>query len=433
MPQRYATTMGPRGHVADRLDDDRVWPSYGQSCIANVPATVGSLLGVDTDRPLQNEAIARLQETPIDHVVLLVIDGLGWHRCSELRESIPALDLVLQSGAVSPLTSTYPSETAAAMFTLYTGLQPVEHGLIGWFTRFDDPTTIAHSLPFRSLDGDALDEATGHDPDTLVDLTKRTPIPTALAEAGVEVCHISPTKITDSHASRLAVGPCELFGYDRLEDAFETVADRITTAGDRTYHLVYDPTVDAAGHHHGTKSAAYHDATAETLTALYDRFLAGLDDGTAERTAVLLVADHGQVDTSPEINVDLAALEGAGNIDLRTHLEPLPNGDPIYLAGGPRNVQLHLKPDRVETVRRELEASLSATTLSSDEYRARALFGDREPSELFDRRAPDLLLIPDEGGIWYDDGQLDYIGMHGGLSPAEMVVPLITGLAADLR
>lgn len=416
--------------------DGRVWPSYGDWGVANVPDTVAALLDVPAERPLSTPAIDRVatgRETAIEHVVLFVIDGLGWNRSTDLRESIPSLDRLAGSAPATPLTSTYPSETAATMITLYTGLQPVEHGLLGWFARFDEPTMIAHALPFRSLEGEPLDEAHGHDPATLFDVGQRTPLPRRLTDAGVRVGYVNPTAICDSHASRLAAGPADRLGYATLEDAFAAVIDRIEAGGDRTYHLVYYGDADEQGHRHDTASPAFRAAVAHAVDGLFAHLLDGLGRRAAERTAVLVVADHGQVDTDPATNVDIGALDADGRVALSAHLERGVDGEPLNLAGGPRNLQCYVRDGHREALRDELEAELPVITLDEAAYRDRRLFGDRRPSPRFEQRAPDLVAIPDDGSIWYGDGEIAYPGMHGGVHPDEMLVPLWCARASELR
>jgi hypothetical protein len=48
-------------------------------------------------------------------------------------------------------------------------------------------------------------------------------------------------------------------------------------------------------------------------------------------------------------------------------------------------------------------------------------------------RAGDLLVVPRDRGVWYGDDELGQIGMHGGLAPEEMLVPLASVRLSDLR
>src|ERR671925_563676 len=48
------------------------------------------------------------------------------------------------------LTSVFPSTTASAITTSYTGRTPLEHGLTGWFTYFGEAGCVSAALPLRS-------------------------------------------------------------------------------------------------------------------------------------------------------------------------------------------------------------------------------------------------------------------------------------------
>lgn len=414
-------------------EDGRIRPSYGERGVVNVPDTVAELLGRDADRALSNptvEAILAPGAADLKHVVLLVIDGFGWNQFQRLKASRPSMRQLSADTTATPLTSTYPSETSAAMISLYTGLQPCEHGLIGWFTRFDDPTLIGHSLPFMTLDQRPLDEAYGIEPTSVFDVSHRKPITERLTETGVDVGYCNPQHIINSHTSELSSGSADLLGYTTVQDCFHTVIDRIEDTDDRSYHLVYWGEADTQGHHHGTESSQYLQAIETAVRALYREFIEELDASLAKETAIMVVADHGQVNTDPVTNVDL---QSAGEVTLSPHLERGHDGDPLYLAGGPRNVQLHLQLASVSPVRQQLEAALPVEIYDEAESKGDNLFGDREPTDRFHRRVPDLLAIPDTGSVWYDDGELDHVGMHGGMHPDEMVVPFIGARAIEMQ
>lgn len=408
--------------------DHRVRPAYDAS-IVNVPDTAAAILDAPAERPLEN-TVASLPNS-IEHVVLFVIDALGWQSVQRLRGEIEALDRLVTDASTTSITSTYPSETAAAMTSMYTGLQPIEHGLIGWFTRFEQPTCIGHSLPFVDLEGRPLDASAKVDPDRLLDRSHRTPITERLVDAGISVTYHSPDHIIDSPASCLTAGAADLEGYEALDGRFEAAASAITEASGPTYQLVYEETVDTQGHHHGPQSPQFRIATAEAIDTLYDRFINRLSPAVAEQTAVLVTADHGQVPADHAASRNLGRPGDTGYPALDANLERIDDG-PIYLAGSPRNLQVHLDGG-IETVARAFKADIDGCVFDEDDIRQSDLFGDASPSPVFERRIPDLLVIPDRGGVWYDDGELDLAGLHGGLSPAEMLVPLFAARVSDLR
>ncbi|MFP4591574.1 MAG: alkaline phosphatase family protein [Halobacteriales archaeon] len=415
--------------LRDRLEvDGYLHPDYRGRCIANLPDTVAEVLGVESARALPHDVLAppiEAHEAPIEHVVLVVVDGLGWDRFEELRGRMDPLGAVAERASVTPLTSTYPSETAAAMISLYTGLQPVEHGQLGWFSLFPEVDTVGLSLPFTTRTGEPLEAVHGLDREAQFDTDARATVGERLRAAGVAYTHVAPTSIVDSSTSRHAAGDAAAVGYDAVAEALETVATRLEGADGRTYHLVYYPDVDAAAHRVGTRAARYDDAVERAFRAIRRSLLDDLAADVARRTLVLVVADHGLVDTDPATNLDLTDVAAKAGLDLDVHLRRGADGRRLYPAGSPRNVQLYAAEGRAATLRDRFADALDARVYDETTYRDEHLFGDRQPGARFQLRAPDVVVVPREKGLWYDDGELDQIGMHGGLHPREMLVPLL--------
>ena len=61
-------------------------------------------------------------------VVLLVLDGLGWHQLREHQQHAP----MLASMQGKSITSVAPTTTVTALTSIATGLTPGEHGMMGY-------------------------------------------------------------------------------------------------------------------------------------------------------------------------------------------------------------------------------------------------------------------------------------------------------------
>jgi hypothetical protein len=66
-------------------------------------------------------------------VVLIAIDGLGYNFFKRHCKNSP-----LNKYLAGSITSVFPSTTAAAMTTIYTGVAPLNHGILAWFTYFKE-------------------------------------------------------------------------------------------------------------------------------------------------------------------------------------------------------------------------------------------------------------------------------------------------------
>lgn len=62
------------------------------------------------------------------NIVLIVLDGMGHDM---LEHDLPS-NSFLRSSCVSKLSSVFPSTTASAMTSFYTGVSPNEHAWLGW-------------------------------------------------------------------------------------------------------------------------------------------------------------------------------------------------------------------------------------------------------------------------------------------------------------
>lgn len=385
------------------LEDGYLFPDYDGYCFANVPDTVRSLLGAGARRPLPADVLGDAGGA-YDRVLVLLVDGFGlesWKR----HDGHPLLERFEAGGTVSPLTSVYPSETAAALTTFHTGRLPAEHGVVGW--NVYEPTLDAafEAFTVRPKGGAA---ATDLDPADVYDGEALYP---ALRAGGIDCRHVVPFEETYDGAV------AHTYEYEDATDAPRALSAAFEATTDPAYLFVYLPHVDHTAHERGTRSAAHRETVATVLDAL-ERGLSALADGG--RTLVVLTADHGHVDTDPARNVDLERFESVA-ANLKRH----GCGDPVRFSGSPRNVHLHLRDGAVESVRDDLASALDARVYRREEALERSLFGDRAASDAFRRRAGDLIVTHRELSVWYgsEGDSLELVGMHGGLHPAEMLVP----------
>ncbi|MBP1986916.1 alkaline phosphatase family protein [Halolamina salifodinae] len=408
-------------------EDGYVFPAYRDRSFADTPESALSLLSSEFPRNIPDDAFGDLIDGDIENVVLLVVDGFGLDQWMRLREELPLLDAFETDGIVTPLTSTYPSETAAAITTLHTGLLPAEHGLLGWHQYLDSIDESIQTLPFLLADGTPVqDEYPLADPRELFD---GDAIYGDAEAAGVDAHVTQPVHIAGSISSELTTAGAETHGYWNVADMAVSLRDIVADSEGPTHVTAYVPNVDTISHRTGTAADRY-DAQARMVTeAIRTGFLDNLDAETAEKTALLVTADHGHTNVDPEVSVDLSVPE------VQNCLARGDDGDPIPPQGGPRNVQFHVADGRVEGLRDYLkrEAGDDVLTFTEAEYRERGLFGSNhaEPGEAFERRAPDLLAVHHEGQMWHESDEK--IGVHGGMTPEEMFVPFAAARASDLQ
>lgn len=405
--------------------DAKEWikPNYGRAAggaagttLANVPATVAHLLGVPFSGlpPLPDGLWQPLLDNgPVRRVVLVLLDGLGANLVDPQRNPMAGLTTV--SGTI---TSVCPSTTVNALSCLWTGAAPAQHGLVGVRLHFPEYGTVASMLsmsPNFTRAPDALLEA-GLDPETFL---AASGVGEQFGAAGVPVFSFKPADIIASALSRMHDRGCAgVFGAHSLADMLWQVGDLLTTRpGEPLYACAYWPSIDTLSHHYGMT----HPAVGREVDALLQQIRAGLLEplppAAREGTVILVLADHGQMRIDPEKVVYL-----------EDH-PPLREALLLDGAGEPRMPYLYVRSGRLARVRQYVESLLTdyisllpAETFLEDEW-----LGPHPHAPAVAGRVGDWvgLLRPGATFIPPVDRRLltHMAGMHGGLSPDEMLVP----------
>ena len=402
-----------RALFENRYDEGYLFPAYHDYCFANVSPTALSALGVDVSRTLPDDALGQAPDTA-DNVLLVVLDGLRYDRWLNSIDRISLFDRIDEHGSLVPLTSTYPSETAAAITTLHTGRQPVEHGVLGWEQYLPSSGLQVEPLPGRIVDGPTLDTATTEfDPTELLDV--RT-VYDHLSEAGVESTVVHPYAISGSPFDELVTAGARRSNYDTVAELAVEARIALERPG-HSYVVAYLPQIDTLSHHRGTKTDHYAP-TVTMLASAIERELERIDPDVAAETLVLITADHGHLDTEPGVGLDLERFLGP-----LTDALLCVDGNRRRPTGGARNVHLWVEDDRVDEVRDGIRTDGDARAWTRGESVAIGLFGDDEPSTRFEERCGDVVFTHLEQCVWDDQRRFSHVGVHGGLHPDEMLVP----------
>ncbi len=416
----------------DRRRGSFVLPDYGRYSLAEIVPTVLALFGVDSGRALLPDEVFREQAAGCDRVVLLMVDGLGYSQLTDHQEQLALFGLLGERGNVYALTSVFPSTTAAALTTLHTGFTPREHGLLEWTLYFEQFDAVVETLPFKPLGGRQNDSLLrkGADPRLLFD---GPTVYERLAAAGVTpYCFNHQSYARSAYSSTVGSGS-QSVAYGWGADLVVALRRLLATVDGPAYFFVYWPQVDSVEHRYGPHTEE-HLVELSMLSHLFKaELLDRLDRRAAERTLLLLTADHGQVRVQPEEIVYLNDYPPV--VDA---FERSPKGKPIPPTGSPRDVFLHLKPECQATTMAFLAEELEgrAQVLTVDQAEGLGMFGVGEPSPYFRSRAGNTLILPYDGHhVWYrhtPGRTFELRGHHGGLTEAEMLVPLVVARLSDL-
>ncbi len=330
-----------------------------------------------------------------DRYVLLLVDGLGAELLAEASDRAPHLAALLPGAA--PLTSVVPSTTATALTSLGTGLPPGQHGLAGFTFRHPFTGGLLNSLAWEpGLSG--------------LDVQPRLTAYERLAKAGVLVssampAHFAGTGLTEAglRGGRF-VGVTDERAVDRRVEQIVDAA----TAGGRTFVYAYERSLDHVGHEHGWRSPAW-DAALGWVDAFAARLRAALPDDVR----LLVTADHGMVDAPAD-----------GRIVVED--EPDLTAEVDLLGGEGRLRHLYTAQPAAVAARWRSGLGGRAWVRTRAEAVEEGWFGWLAP-HLADRFGDVLVALRGDHAVMSRafPRELDLIGMHGSLTPAEMHVPLL--------
>jgi len=360
-------------------------PAYGGACLSSL---VPALLAEPGGRPdwVPPPAAGACQ------VVLLVLDGLGWHQLDSRRELVPTL----ASMDGGPITSVVPTTTATALTSIATGVAPAVHGVVGYRVRVDTRPVgeeVLNVLRWTTPSGDARERVPPKTFSAAVPFGGRAvPVVSSSAFRG--------SGFTESH----------LHGaVDRSWHAPSGMAVEVgaaLAAGEPFVYAYYDA-VDKVAHAAGL--GAHYRAELRWT----DRLVADLVGVLPPGAALVVTADHGQVevgDRAQPIERDLLA-------GVR------------MLSGEARFRWFHTRPGAEGEVRDALVGRYGhqAWVRTIDELDAEGWYG-RPLGRIARGRLGDVAVVPWEpvGYLDPDDRkETNLVCRHGSLTPEEVLVPLL--------
>ncbi|WP_028635805.1 alkaline phosphatase family protein [Nocardioides sp. URHA0032] len=361
-------------------------PAYGQRSLGDVVPAVGAALGFLEPAGLE-------LPTGSAYVVFLV-DGLGARLLERYAHAAPFLASQLTASSVA--TAGVPSTTATSLTSFGTGLTPGTHGLVGFTSRVPGTGKLLNALLW----------------DKDVDPVEWQPHPTAftrLRELGATVTVVNKREFARSGLTVAAHRGAEYVGADKVG---ERIAAAVAASGERgSLTYLYDGDLDWTGHRYGVASRQWLQQL-----AMVDAEAEQLREALPPSVRLVVVADHGMVDSPTESRIDVDE-----HPDLR---------DGVALLGGEARFRhLYCPRGAVEDVVATWRAFLGtrADVLTRDEVIGRGWFGPVAPAVL--PRIGDVVVACHGDVAVLSTADFPYeatlVGLHGSLTPDEMVIPLL--------
>lgn len=400
--------------------EDWVLPHYDGLSIANLPATIAALLGSDLPGalpPLPRELWADWLPG-LRRVVLILLDALGLRLLQAMWAAGEgrAFSRLAEAGRLVPLTSVFPSTTDAALLSLRSGRPPAEHGWLAYEIYLRELGVAANAIrlcPVWGGKGDLLVDW-GLDPEKLVTVPT---LAQRLAEAeipsrGVLASHLRKSGFTQM----LYRGTAEVRAHFQASDLWVQLRQLLAdTRGEQVFLSAYWAGLDSLAHLYGPETDPWR-AEFRSVSHLLDRELLGqLPAADRDGTLLLITADHGQIRVPKEHIV--TANEDP---ELSRHLM-------VPIMGESRAAFVYPRPGRAKAIRSYLEEAFPGWFAIVDSARAleAGLMGQPVADETYARAGELLVLARGDHALQRAQPDVTLWGRHGGLSPEEMLVPLI--------
>ena len=370
-------------------------PDYSGGGLVNLMASIVEACdGRALHPPLENFAPGKPR-----NIVLLVVDGLGdnylMRRGGELA-----------SRRRRAITSVFPSTTASAITTTYTGATPLEHGLTGWFTYFSEAACVGASLPFRSRGDMQPLTARGATPEQIY------VAPSIFEQLPIRSIVVTYHDIIDTHYNVRHCRGAERVPYQTLDELVAQTEKAVKSGGERKFVYAYWPVYDQVSHRHGawSREAAAEHGKVDAAFGELCRRLAGTE------TLLVATADHGFIDVSPEETLELP------DFLLRELRFPL--------CGERRIVYCHVHSPGDFMRKAKDWLGERADVVPSRTLVDEGWFGGGTPHPRFAERIGDVALLMRSRYTVKDwlagESRHLHIGNHGGTSEDEMLIPLVT-------
>jgi hypothetical protein len=370
-----------------------VQPAYGTGSLADVLPSVNALLGV----PGAPDVLGlRERLDGVTRVGVLLVDGLGFHQLPVAAAYAPTL--ADMSAGAGFLTASFPSTTPVSLTTLGTGALPGAHGILGFTVRRPDGRNLVHIH-------------WGKDPDP----SEWQPLPTCFetaAAAGVRTAAVTKPEFEGTGLTVAMNRGAPIIPASTGEQVAKGLIEALAAESSPALVYAYHPDLDSAGHGHGVDSPEWQ-AAAAGVDALLDRVVHSLP----AQSALLVIADHGQLNVGASDRVDMGSL-------------PELSDGVIGVAGEPRVRYLYVAPGALDDVLarwREVLGSRAAV-MTRDEAIAAGYYGPVPPDHL--GRIGEVVVICQGRTVvlasgWEPPSVNNLVAYHGALTAAEMQIPLL--------
>ena len=353
--------------------------------LTNIAASVQKYFGVEPAHGSFSGLDEILQKYCPEKVVVVLLDGLG---ANNLKRLLPKGSF-LRNNLLYELTTVFPATTAAATTSLRTGLNPSEHGYVGW-TAYIKPIDKVITLFANSEKGND-DEVCGEFLEVKDGLLSIKTVSEQICENG------------DGEAVEvLPFGEETYDGFDAMLEQIEFEAGK----PGRRYIYAYDEEPDTTMHEKGPHSVSVRELVVER-----DTKLAKLTK-RLHNTLLIVLADHGHIKTRTLYLKDYPDI-----LELMTHKTSVDQRAAVFKIKKGRKRKFEVLFKKYFGKYYDL--------FDADEVRRSRLFGDGAQHALFESELGDYLAIAKSNVAITAPGDHYHVSHHAGYTDDEVMIPFI--------
>ena len=354
------------------------------NCLTNFSCSIKKYFGLKIKHNTIKVVDDLLEKNNPKNVVVLLFDGMGSIICDETLNK----DSFFIKNKLCDITSVFPTTTTAATTSILTGLNPNEHGWLGW-NMYIKPIDKTITL-FTGREKVSKEVCTEYE-----EAKKKLYLNTIIDEINND---------TKYRAIRLL--PFGDKKYKDLDNMLDIIKKETNTDG-KKFIYGYDDEPDASMHDFGSNNEVVKNLIIERNNKV-EKLINDLHD-----TMVFVVADHGQITTNCihlEKYKDLyAMLERTTSLECRCVSFKIKKGQ---------------KDNFKELFNKYFENDFKL--LTKEEALNNNIFGSGENNIYFKDAVGDFIAIANESNLaLLTEGNSVMKSMHGGNSDREVYVPII--------
>lgn len=357
-----------------------VLPNY-EECITNLSNSILKHFNIETyhnSLPFIDEILAK----DYKNVIVVLCDGLGSILLDELLEK----DSFLIKNRIKTITSVFPPTTTAATTSMLSGLNPNEHGWLGWDLYFKKENKVITMFLNTLKDSDVLAE------DYNVASTTY-PYESIVEKIG---------KKYETH-ELLCFKDEE---YKKIDGIVNKIIELSKTNNKKFIYAYYD-NPDALLHDYGINFKIVKEEFININKAI--EYLCN----NIEDSVVIILADHGHIDTKHYFLDDYSSIKKL--LERTTSIEP-------------RAVSFKVIPEKLEEFKIEFNKYFKDDFVlyTKEQIINNQIFGTGVNNSHFEEAIGDFIAIATSNKSILDSKfNSDLKSLHAGLTDREMLIPII--------